>query len=186
MVPNPDKPPARARVADADAVIAEAQAHYDRNDDAGVPAHLRADHDAFAADLAAARADLADRKAQATATPARAPVSHACHDSRRLDDERKRIHDAVRMAAYNAESALARLLVAHYPRADDEARTLLREIFTAPADVHVTGGQLHVRIHPRSAPRRTRAQAALCAHLTATETVYPGTDLTLVYTVKDH
>jgi hypothetical protein len=184
MVPNPDKPPARARVADAEAVIAEAQAHYDRNDDAGVPAHLRADHEAFAADLVAARADLADRKAQATATPARAPLSHARPNSRRLDDERKRIHDAVRMAVYNAESALARLLVAHYPRADDEARTLLREIFAAPADVHVTGGQLHVRIHPLSAPRRTRALAALCADLTATETPYPGTDLTLIYTSK--
>jgi hypothetical protein len=37
-----------------------------------------------------------------------------------------------------------------------------------------------------SAPRRTRALAALCADLTATETTYPGTDLTLVYTVNDH
>jgi hypothetical protein len=61
------------------------------------------------------------------------------------------------MAAYNAEFAMALLLTAHYPRADDEARTLLRDIFTAPADLHATGGQLHVRIHPLSAPRRTRA-----------------------------
>jgi hypothetical protein len=90
------------------------------------------------------------------------------------------------MAVYNAQSALTRLLVAHYPRANDEARTLLREIFTAPADVHVSNSQLHVRIHPLSAPRRTRALTGLCADLTATETVYPGTDLTLVYTIKDH
>jgi hypothetical protein len=61
------------------------------------------------------------------------------------------------MGSYNAESAMAHLLTAHYPRADDEARTLLREIFTAPADLHVTRGQLHVRIHPLSAPRRARA-----------------------------
>lgn len=40
------------------------------------------------------------------------------------------------------------------------------------------------RINPLSAPRRTRALAALCENLTATETTYPGTDLTLVYTVK--
>lgn len=44
--------------------------------------------------------------------------------------------------------------------------------------------QLHVRINALSAPRRTKALAGLCADLTATETTYPGTDLTLVYTVK--
>jgi hypothetical protein len=173
-------------VADAETAIAEAQAHYDRNDEAGVPAHLRAEHDAFAADLAAAPTELTDRKAAAAAIPARAPVSHARPVSRRLNDERKRIRDAVRMPTYNAQSALARLLIAHYPRADDEAPTLLREMFTAPADAHIAGGQLDVRIHPLSAPRPTRALAPLCADLTATETVYPGTDLTLVYTFKDH
>ncbi|MGH9000761.1 MAG: hypothetical protein ACRDY7_15385, partial [Acidimicrobiia bacterium] len=39
---------------------------------------------------------------------------------------RKRIHDAIRMAVYNATSALARLVGPHYARAQDEARTLLR------------------------------------------------------------
>ncbi len=36
------------------------------------------------------------------------------------------------------------------------------------------------------APRRTRALAGLCADLTATQTTYPGTDLTLVYAVTDN
>lgn len=49
----------------------------------------------------------------------------------------------------------------------------------------VTANELHLRINPLSAPRRTRALAGLCADLTATKTTYPGTDLTLVYTVKD-
>jgi hypothetical protein len=156
MVPNPDKPPARARVADAEQSIAEAQAHYDRNEGAGVPAAARADHDTFAADLAAARAELADRQAQAAATPPRAPVSDARPASRRLDDERKRIHDAVRVATYNAEFALARLLAAHYPRADDEARTLLGEIFTAPT----------ARLRADEPPRRPETTSC---HLTRNE-----------------
>ena len=50
-------------------------------------------------------------------------------DAVRLDVERKRIMDAVRMATYNAESALARLVAPHYARAEDEARSLLHEIF---------------------------------------------------------
>jgi len=89
------------------------------------------------------------------------------------------------MATYNAESATARLLAPHYPRADDEARSLLREIFASPADLQIIGEQLHVSINPLSAPRRTRALAGLCADLTATQTTYPGTNLTLVYAAKD-
>ena len=93
--------------------------------------------------------------------------------------------DAIRMATYNAESALARMIAPHYARADDEARTLLREIFKSPADLEIRGDKLHVRILPLSAPRRTKAMAKLCEDLTATETLYPGTDLTLVYSVRE-
>ena len=34
----------------------------------------------------------------------------------------------------------------HYTRAQDEARSLLREAFHAPADLQVLGDELHVRI----------------------------------------
>jgi hypothetical protein len=88
------------------------------------------------------------------------------------------------MATYNAESALARLLGPHYARADDEARTLLREAFAAPADLEVVGNELHVRLDQLSAPRRTRAIGGLCTELTATKTVYPGTEFTIVFSVK--
>jgi hypothetical protein len=76
------------------------------------------------------------------------------------------------LSTYNAEPALARRISTHYPRAEDEARTLLAEIFTAPADLHLHGEELHVTIHPLSAPRRTRALAGLCTDLTATRTTY--------------
>ena len=102
----------------------------------------------------------------------------------RLAPERKRIFDAVRMATYNAETELARMLGPHYARAEDEARTLLHEAFRAPADLEVIGNELHVRIAALSAPRRTRAVAALCEKLTAAKATYPATNLTLVYSVK--
>jgi len=41
-------------------------------------------------------------------------------------------------------------------------------------------------VDPGSAPRRSKALAALCTELNNTETRYPGTDLTLVYSVKQH
>ncbi len=42
------------------------------------------------------------------------------------------------------------------------------------------------RLDPASAPRRSKALAALYAELIETKTLYPGTDLTLVYSVKGH
>jgi hypothetical protein len=72
------------------------------------------------------------------------------------------------MSAYNSESALARLLRPHYARGQDEARSLLREAFTLPGDLHIIGDTLHVRLDPASAPpprprrHRTRAGAFRC------------------------
>jgi len=82
------------------------------------------------------------------------------------------------MSAYNSESALARLLRPHYSRGDDEA-ALLREAFTLSGDLHIIQGTLHIRLDLSSAPRRSKALAALCTELTATATRYPGTDLVL-------
>lgn len=134
--------------------------------------------------FAAARTEVDGLAAAAKAIPAKAPLGEVRPDAVRLAPERKRIHDAIRMATYNAESALARLLAPHYARADDEARSLLREAFRTPADLEVIGDDLHVRLCPLSAPRRARAIAGLCDELTATKTIYPGTTLTLVYSVK--
>ena len=140
-------------------------------------------------ELRAAFADAGaevDRLAAAVrAIPAKVPLADVRAGAVRLDAERKRIMDAVRMATPNAESALARLIAPHYARAEDEARTLPREIFASPADLEIHDGTLHVRIDALPAPRRSRALAGLCEDRTATETAYPGTDLTLVHSVKE-
>ena len=135
--------------------------------------------------FAAARAEVERLEVAAKAIPTKVPLREIRPDAVRLAPERKRIHDAVRMATYNAESALTRLLAPHYARANDEARSLLREAFRTPADLQVIGNELHVRLCPLSAPRRTRAIANLCDELTTTKTTYPSTNLTLVYTTKD-
>lgn len=181
-VPNPARKTADRAVRDTRNQLAAAEAQEGRAAlDGGRSKTAAAEiNTAFAA----ARNQLAEQETAARAIPTRIRIGDLHPDAARLDPERKRIHDAIRMATYNAETSLARLLGPHYARADDEARSLLREIFTTPADLEITGNQLHVRINPLSAPRRTRALTALCADLTATETIYPGTNLTLVYTTK--
>ena len=183
LVPNPARRDADRRLREARASLEEAEAAEGRAAvDGGRDKQATTEMNVA---FAAARAHVAELEAAARAIPANVPLGDAHPDAARLDPERKRIHDAIRMATYNAESALARLLAPHYARAEDEARSLLREVFAAPADMEVVGRELHVRINPLSAPRRTRALAGLCADLTATETTYPGTELRLVYSVKE-
>ena len=87
------------------------------------------------------------------------------------------------MATCNATSALSRL-PPHDRPADDEARMVLREALRSPAGLEVIGDELHVRINALSATRRSRAVAGLCKELNETDTLYPGTKLRLVYSVK--
>jgi len=44
----------------------------------------------------------------------------------------------------------------------------------------------HIRLDPLPAPRHTAAIAELCQALNDTNTIYPGTNLTLRYSVKSH
>lgn len=132
----------------------------------------------------AARAQLEQTRAESRKVPSRVRLATVRPEARLIDDERKLITHAIRMAAYNAETTLARMLRPHYARAEDEARTLLREAMTLPGDLEIRGDTLHVRLNPASAPRRSRALHALCHELTATQTRYPGTDLTIHYSIK--
>jgi hypothetical protein len=193
MVPNPAKAHAGDQVSAARAQLAAAQGGVaDAIADAGIRARQPGSGGKATVDPAAGRAligaisDLADAKEASRETPSHLPLGQVRPGSRLLETERKLLTHAIRMSAYNTESALARLLRPHYARGDDEARALLREAFTLSGDLQITGNTLHVRLDPASAPRRSNALAALCVELTDTATRYPGTDLTLAYSIKGH
>jgi transposase-like protein len=193
LVPNPAKAAALGQVATARTNLAAANAGLAEALDTAVSAagspknHGKATVDPAARQvLAAANTDLAEAKQASRSTPTHVPLGQVRPNSRLLETERKLLTHAIRMSAYNTESALARLLRPHYSRGDDEARALIREAFTLPGDLHITGHILHVRLDPASAPRRSKALAKLCAELTDTQTRYPGTDLTVAYSVKGH
>jgi len=193
LVPNPAKAYAADQVSDARAQLAAAQGGVvDAIDAAVVQARRPGSGGKATVDPAAGRTlagaitDLAAAKATSATTASHLPLGQVRPGSRLLETERKLLTHAIRMSAYNAESALARLLRPHYARGDDEARALLREAFTLTGDLQITGDTLHVRLDPASAPRRSNALTALCVELTDTATRYPGTDLTLAYSIKGH
>ena len=138
------------------------------------------------APVTAARRDLDAAKAAARAIPAKIPLAEHNPDMVKPGTETKLITHAIRMAACNTETILARVLNGSYARAGDEAYALIREALQTSGDITVDGSVLHIRLDPLSAPRRTRALAALCEQLTTTATRYPGTQLLLRYEVKEH
>jgi hypothetical protein len=193
MVPNPARKTAAARVRQAEAAARAAEAARDaallqlRSPAPGQAAYLSNQViNALAAPVEAAWRELDEADGAAAAIPARVPLGTLAPDMARLDAETKQITHAIRMAAYNAETALARALHGHYARAGDEAYALIREALTISGDIHPGPGQLLIRLDPLTAPRRTQALAALCDQLTAAGACYPGTDLVLRYEVKSH
>ena len=193
MVPNPAKKTAAAAVKTAKKALTAAEAAREarlaalRHPAPGTAAVIT--NQALArldAPVDAARRDLQAAQAAARAVPAKIPLSEHNPDMVKLDTETKLITHAIRMAACNTETILARALNGRYARAGDEAYALIREALHASGDITIRGSVLHIRLDPLSAPRRTRALAALCEQLNTARATYPGTSLTLHYEVKEH
>ena len=73
-------------------------------------------------------------------------------------------------------------------RAVDRAALLLRhpELAGALAALDQIVCEQPTRLDPLPAPRHTAAINGLCQTLNDTNTLYPGTDLTLRYSIKSH
>jgi len=101
----------------------------------------------------------------------------------RLRTERKHFIDTLKMIAYRAESSMASLLGEHMARGGDDARALLRQIFQTEADLtpDLAANTLTVRLHHLTQAAHDRAIEQLLVDLNATQTVFPGTKLTLVF-----
>jgi hypothetical protein len=193
LVPNPAKKTAAARIRQAETAARAAETARDaallqlRSPAPGQAAYLTNQViNALAAPVEAAWQELEQADQAAAATPARVPLGTLAPDMARLDAETKQITHAIRMAAYNTETALARALAGHYARAGDEAYALIREALTVSGDICPGSSELLIRLDPLTAPRRTRALTALCDQLTAAGARYPGTSLVLHYEVKSH
>ena len=118
--------------------------------------------------------------------PRRVPVQKTTDEPIvKLAPERKHLTNLIKMVAYQAESALLRLVAPHYRRVNDEGRTLIQSALASAADIEVTDRELRVTLAPLSSAHRTRAIAALCEELNRAEAVFPGSQLRLRYAVRD-
>src|SRR5450755_567354 len=121
MVPNPARKTAAARIRQAEAAAQAAGTARDaallqlRSPAPGQAAYLTNQViNALAAPVEAAYRELEQADSAAAAIPGRIPLGTLAPDMVRLDTETKQITHAIRMAAYNAETTLARALNGHY------------------------------------------------------------------------
>jgi hypothetical protein len=116
------------------------------------------------------------------ALPKRVPIHEIEGDLVKLEQERKRLVDGIKMIAYRAETSLANALAPFFPRHDDEARKFLKTVFAMPADLipDETNGELIIALHGMSNPRSNETLDALCELLAMNPVSFPGTNLRVV------
>jgi len=100
----------------------------------------------------------------------------------RLSTQSKHLVDTIKMIAYRAETAMVQIVRQKMTRRDD-ARSLLRAIYNTEVDLlpDPPAKTLTIRLHPLANQSSDHAIRHLCDHLNATETLFPGTDLRLIY-----
>ena len=103
----------------------------------------------------------------------------------RLRVERKHFVDTIKLIAYRAETALVGTVREVLARPDD-GRALVRELMRTPADLFpdLQAQTLTIRLHPLPSRLQDTAVRHLAEELTATETVFPGTNLRLVFSLN--
>lgn len=100
----------------------------------------------------------------------------------RLRPVAKHFVDTLKMIAYRAETALVGLAREKLQR-DEDARALVRQVLQSSANLRPDAGHktLTIEVHPLTNPAHNAVLRHLCTQLTDTETVYPTTDLRLIF-----
>ena len=135
-------------------------------------------------EMEALQREIDELKQQRKQTPHHIPVQDLPESDRfsRLLTERQHFMDTIQLIAYRAETSMASLLRDKLNREDD-TRALLRQIYETEVDLVPDPGTntLTVRLHHLTQAAHDLAVRHLCEELNATETIFPGTELKLVY-----
>jgi hypothetical protein len=134
--------------------------------------------------IARLQMEVAELKAQRKATKKHITYRELPEAARfdRLSTQSKHLVDTIKMIAYRAETAMAQILHQKMARHDD-ARSLLRAIYNTEVDIlpDQQAKTLTIQLHPLANQSSDEVIRHLCDELNATETLFPGTELRLVY-----
>jgi predicted nucleic acid-binding Zn-ribbon protein len=130
------------------------------------------------------RKELDELKAQRKAVKHHITMAELPEEERfkQLSTQSKHLIDTIKMVAYRAETAMVQMAREKMSREDD-ARSLIRSLYSTEADLlpDENAGTLTVRVHHQANRCTDEVIRHLCIELNQTETVFPGTNLRLVY-----
>lgn len=128
---------------------------------------------------------IEDLKKEKETIPAKITLSQMPDDKRynKLNTESRLFINLVKMICYRAETAMANQLQNYFSRNDDEKRMLVKQIIQTKANItpDYTNKTLTVTLHSLSTQRYNLAVTEITQLLNQTETIFPGTDLTLIF-----
>jgi hypothetical protein len=124
---------------------------------------------------------------QRAKVPYKIPISQMPPSSRynQLNNESKMVQNIIKIICYRAETAFAHLLTPHYKRANQEIRMLIKSVIDTSINMEVDKDkeQLNITLYPLSNQRSNQAVSKICDTLNQTNTIYPGTNLRLIYKI---
>ena len=135
--------------------------------------------------IQARQAQLDELKAQRKQTPKHVTLKDLAEADRfsQLLTAKKHLVDTIKMIAYRAETALACMAAEKLARVDDDARAWVRGLLQSAVDLRPDPQTetLTVHIHRQATGAQDLVLEHVCAELTATATIYPGTSLRLIF-----
>lgn len=101
----------------------------------------------------------------------------------KLDWESKLFLNIIKIICYRAETSIALLLSTDYQKKFDEMRALTRSLINTKANIipDYQNKTLTIELYSLSNPRDNQAVKSILNVLNDSETVFPGTDLKLIY-----
>ena len=99
-----------------------------------------------------------------------------------VHNERKQYVDTLKLIAYRAETSLVNSIVSHMSK-PQMARALIVQFFKSSADIEVDSTKMCLKVNIHNQPRfaDNKILEKLCEILNETETIFPQTNLKLVY-----
>ncbi|QTA82300.1 Uncharacterized protein dnl_46740 [Desulfonema limicola] len=96
------------------------------------------------------------------------------------------LFNTIKMIDYRAETGMSMMLKEFLNREQD-ARAIIRELFKTEADIYPDHENkiISVRIHRMTTMRNDEAVKKLLKKLNETETIFPGTDMKMQYSLVE-
>lgn len=129
--------------------------------------------------------EIEDLKACRKATPKHVAMGDLPGEDRfqRLGTRGKHLVDTIKMITYRAETSMVHIVKEKMSRGDDDARRLLQAVYKTEVDLlpDYENEILKVRLHHIANKSSSETLRHLCSELNATNTLFPATNLRMVY-----